>query len=493
MSTTVTSRLEGLVASLAQKAPCVLKTTANHALSGLSAIDGVTPTAGQRILVGSQTDATQNGIYVAASGAWARAADFDGTYDAVGGTQVSVILGSTNSNSYWKVDGSSAITIGTDSITFSAALIDDSATAAFIASGAGAVARTVQAKLRDMPTPQDFGVSLESTSQGIGTDVLQLVTTGTRNTAFGYRALKADTSGSENTAFGYLALTAAVGGVDPAGSYNTAFGSFALSAMTTGYKNSAFGRASADNVTTGYENTALGYGSLHFCTDGYQNTAVGMEAVHDVTSGLGNTGVGAYALREVEGNYNTGVGRSAGQLITTGTRNTGIGDSALYGTTTGTENTAIGYNAGVTHTGNTGTFVGKGADANAGLSSVTVVGAGVVATASNTFVIPGGITFHAAADDTTDIGSASLKFGYGYFGKSVSAWAGTAIPAGGTAGRGFLLSSTSNFGVFFGSGAPTLTAAKGSLYMRSDGSGTTNRAYINTDGGTTWTALTTAA
>ena len=189
MSTTVTSRLEGLVASLAQKAPCVLKTTANHALSGLSAIDGVTPTAGQRILVGSQTDATQNGIYVAASGAWARAADFDGTYDAVGGTQVSVILGSTNSNSYWKVDGSSAITIGTDSITFSAALIDDSATAAFIASGAGAVARTVQAKLRDMPTPQDFGVSLESTSQGIGTDVLQLVTTGTRNTAFGYRAL----------------------------------------------------------------------------------------------------------------------------------------------------------------------------------------------------------------------------------------------------------------------------------------------------------------
>lgn len=70
---------------------------------------------------------------------------------------------------------------------------------------------------------------------------------------------------------------------------------------------------------------------------------------------------------------------------------------------------------------------------------------------------------------------------------------GSAIPAGGTAGLGVRLSTTSNFGVFFGSGAPTLSAAKGSLYLRSDGSTTTDRAYINTNGSTTWTALTTAA
>lgn len=70
---------------------------------------------------------------------------------------------------------------------------------------------------------------------------------------------------------------------------------------------------------------------------------------------------------------------------------------------------------------------------------------------------------------------------------------GTAMPAGGTAGSGIKLSSVSNFGVFFGSGAPSLAAAKGSLYLRSDGSTTNDRAYINTDGGTTWTAVTTAA
>lgn len=69
----------------------------------------------------------------------------------------------------------------------------------------------------------------------------------------------------------------------------------------------------------------------------------------------------------------------------------------------------------------------------------------------------------------------------------------TAIPAGGTAGVGVNLSTTANFGVFFGSGAPTLSAAKGSLYLRSDGSTTNDRMYVNTNGSTTWTAVTTAA
>lgn len=48
-------------------------------------------------------------------------------------------------------------------------------------------------------------------------------------------------------------------------------------------------------------------------------------------------------------------------------------------------------------------------------------------------------------------------------------------------------------GIYSGAGAPAISAAQGSLYLRTDGSGTGDRAYINTDGGTTWTALTTAA
>ncbi len=52
---------------------------------------------------------------------------------------------------------------------------------------------------------------------------------------------------------------------------------------------------------------------------------------------------------------------------------------------------------------------------------------------------------------------------------TLTAYYNTAIPAGGTTGSGLLFSSAENFGVFFGSGAPTLTAARGSLYLRSEG------------------------
>jgi hypothetical protein len=74
---------------------------------------------------------------------------------------------------------------------------------------------------------------------------------------------------------------------------------------------------------------------------------------------------------------------------------------------------------------------------------------------------------------------------------AVVAYSTTPIPAGGAAGKGLLVSSTPNFGLFFGSGAPAISAAKGALYMRSDGTTTNNRMYVNTDGATTWTAVNT--
>lgn len=74
----------------------------------------------------------------------------------------------------------------------------------------------------------------------------------------------------------------------------------------------------------------------------------------------------------------------------------------------------------------------------------------------------------------------------------VTVASGTATPAGGTAGKGLTFGTTANLGVFFGSGAPTLSAAQGSLYMRTDGSSTSTRLYVNTNGTTGWTNVTTA-
>lgn len=67
-----------------------------------------------------------------------------------------------------------------------------------------------------------------------------------------------------------------------------------------------------------------------------------------------------------------------------------------------------------------------------------------------------------------------------------------AIPAGGTADNGLEFSSTAHFGEFFGSGVPTLSAAQGSLYLRSDGGANTGL-YLNTTGSTTWVPLISAS
>lgn len=69
-----------------------------------------------------------------------------------------------------------------------------------------------------------------------------------------------------------------------------------------------------------------------------------------------------------------------------------------------------------------------------------------------------------------------------------------AVTAGGST-TPILASGTSVVGpnIYTGSGAPTVTAPKGSLYLRTDGSSTSTRLYVNTDGATTWTSCTTAA
>lgn len=69
----------------------------------------------------------------------------------------------------------------------------------------------------------------------------------------------------------------------------------------------------------------------------------------------------------------------------------------------------------------------------------------------------------------------------------------TAVPAGGASTAGLKFSTTANLGLFFGSGAPTFNAAQGSIYIRTDGSSTSTRLYVNTTGAATWTNFTSAA
>ena len=65
-----------------------------------------------------------------------------------------------------------------------------------------------------------------------------------------------------------------------------------------------------------------------------------------------------------------------------------------------------------------------------------------------------------------------------------------ATPAGGATNTGLFL-GVSAIGIYFGSGAPTVSAAQGSLYIRTDG-GASTRLYSNNNGTTGWSAITSA-
>jgi hypothetical protein len=76
-------------------------TTANITLSGAQTIDGVSVAATNRVLVKNQTNGAENGIYVAAAGAWARATDADAFAELQDGATVFVQEGSTQANTTW--------------------------------------------------------------------------------------------------------------------------------------------------------------------------------------------------------------------------------------------------------------------------------------------------------------------------------------------------------------------------------------------------------
>ena len=168
-----------------------------------------------------------------------------------------------------------------------------------------------------------------------------------QNTYWGYQ------SGYSNTITG-----------DTSGSGNTASGFRTLYWNTTGDFNSAMGQYSLYDNKTGFLNTACGYESLFRNTTGYVNTTIGTLSLSLNTTGTGNTSGGSYST----------------QLNTTGSFNTAFGFSALGHNGTGTYNTAIGSGADVsTENLTNATAIGRGAIVNAsnkirlGNSAVTVI------------------------------------------------------------------------------------------------------------------------
>jgi phage-related tail fiber protein len=115
------SYVDAAVAAVAQgaswKANAQVASTANLTLSGTQTIDGYAAQVGDRVLVKDQTTASQNGVYVVASGAWTRAVDAD-LGSEIKGMAILVINGTTNALSQWVNTNTAAPNIGTDAITY---------------------------------------------------------------------------------------------------------------------------------------------------------------------------------------------------------------------------------------------------------------------------------------------------------------------------------------------------------------------------------------
>ena len=100
------------------KASVKAATTANITLSGAQTIDGIAIVAGDRVLVKNQTSTPTNGIYVAASGAWARSADAK-TWDELVSAYTFVEEGATYADTGWVCTINAGGTLGTTPITWS--------------------------------------------------------------------------------------------------------------------------------------------------------------------------------------------------------------------------------------------------------------------------------------------------------------------------------------------------------------------------------------
>ena len=112
----IKSYIDNIAAGIHWKDSVKCATTGNITLSGEQTIDGIT-TSGSRVLVLAQTDLSQNGIYVSASGAWSRASDMDSSSEFAGAA-VFVREGSTYADVGFVCTNDSDPVVGTDDINF---------------------------------------------------------------------------------------------------------------------------------------------------------------------------------------------------------------------------------------------------------------------------------------------------------------------------------------------------------------------------------------
>ena len=242
------------VQGLSPKQSVVAASVANVALlSGLLSLDGVTLAVGDRVLIKDQTDATENGVYVAAFGVWSRALDM-ATWEEQVSAYLFVSQGVVNGDNGFLCTSDKGGAVGSTPIAF----------AQF--SGAGQI--SAGAGLTKNGNQIDIGASAGRIV--VNADSVDLASAGT---AGSYRAVTTDiygrvVSGSNPTTIAQYGLTdaqaldatlTALAGVTTAADqliYATDTDAFAVASLT------AYGRSLIAAATAAAARVALAMGTL---------------------------------------------------------------------------------------------------------------------------------------------------------------------------------------------------------------------------------------
>ncbi len=128
------------------------------------------------------------------------------------------------------------------------------------------------------------------------------------------------------------------------------------------------------------------------------------------------------------------------------------------------------------------------------IGTITNVGMTVQTNSIGRWIFSNGGSLVTQADNTNDLGTSGSNRPRDFFlARTAQLAQAVAPPAGGSATAYVGLGSTAAFGIYYGTGNPTLSAAQGSLYLKADGTGIADRLWVNTNGATGWTNFVTAA
>jgi len=111
--------VDSVAAGLDPKDSCKVATTANITLSGTQTIDGISCSAGDRILVKAQSSSAANGIYICDAGSWSRSTDM-AVGSAAAGASMFIEQGTVNGEmGFVCTSNKGSDVVGTNDLSFS--------------------------------------------------------------------------------------------------------------------------------------------------------------------------------------------------------------------------------------------------------------------------------------------------------------------------------------------------------------------------------------